>query len=291
MTVDRLTSLAAAFCLLACSTPLSALEGPKECNVTIKLPDFEDHADRDPPRVYSLKIDGKDYTEPRPKPRSEVKLKLKPAPGKDTAEMVMTFWPVIYSKTVRTKRVKLKPGEEVVVDFTVEDKETPDIYEPIYYPSPKSLQVDICKFAKITSKDTVMDIGCGDGRLVITAVKEFKAKKGLGLDIKDDLIKLCQANARKDKVTDRAEFKVADALKLKPSDISEASVVFIYLGEDLSGRLEPLLRKLKPGSRVVSLDFPIGKWAPDETKKIVARNDKGIEYTYTLYLWNIKAEK
>ncbi len=288
--MSRLTAMSlAALLAFTAGGPEGRAADDDDKNVTIKVPDYDEYPDRDPPRLYSLKIDGKDFTNPKPKPMSEFKLKVAPAAGKDTVEFVMTYYPVVYSKTVRTKKVKMKAGEKVVVDFNVEDKATPDWYEPIFYPSPRTLMTAICKFAKVTEKDTVMDIGCGDGRLVITAVKDFKARKGFGLDINADLIKLCQANAKKEGVAEKAEFKVEDALKMK--DASHASVVFIYLGEDLSARLEPLLKKLKPGSRVVSLDFPIGKWKPDSTKKIVAKNDRGTEHTYTLYLWNIKETK
>ncbi len=290
--MDRLTAVSLA-ALLALSagcrdTPPPPGPGePEKADLTVLVPEYVERPDSSPPRLYSLKIDGKDFTEPKPKPKEKITLTVTPAPGKDTVEVVMTFYPVPYSKTVRKKLVKLPPGKKVTVDFNVEDKETPDWYEPIFYPSPRSLMREACLLAKVTEKDTVMDIGCGDGRLIITALKEFKAKKGIGLDINPDLVKLCQENALKEGVADRAEFKVEDALKMK--DVSHADVVFIYLGEDLSARLEPLFRKtLKPGARVVSLDFGIGSWKHDDKKTHKAFNDHKRESDHTLYLWTIK---
>ena len=145
------------------------------------------------------------------------------------------------------------------------------------------------ELAKVGPKDTVMDIGCGDGRLIFAAVKQFKAKKGIGIDIKPELVELCKENAKKEGVADKTEFTVQDALKL--TDVSHASVVFLYVGEDLGGRLQPLLQKtLKPGARVVSLTFPVGNWKPDETKKITAKNLHDEEQEFELFLWTIKAK-
>jgi SAM-dependent methyltransferase len=285
--VTRITALALAGLLALPAGDIAGRAADDDKNVTIIVPDYGEYPEKDPPRLYSLKIDGKDFTRPKPEPKSRMMLKVAPQPGKDTVEFVMSFYPVAYSKTVRTKRVKMKAGDKVTVDFTKEDRETPDWYEPIFYPSPRSLMLEICKFAKVSSKDTVMDIGCGDGRLVITAVKDFKAKKGIGLDIKPELVKLCKENAEKAFVSRKTEFRVEDALKMK--SVADIDVVFIYLGEDLSARLEPLLRKtLKPGARVVSLDFPIGKWKEDMKKEVVARSDRGKEHTYTLFLWTIR---
>src|SRR5262245_1736793 len=132
-----------------------------------------------------------------------------------------------------------------------------------------------------------MDIGCGDGRLVITAVKKYAAKKGFGIDIRQELIDLCNSNAKKEGVADRVEFTVQDALKM--TDVSHVSVVFLYLGEDLSRRLQPLLQKtLKPGARVVSLDFPIGDWQHDTLKPVTAKNNYGRDQTFELRLWKVK---
>jgi precorrin-6B methylase 2 len=144
--------------------------------------------------------------------------------------------------------------------------------------------------AKVTKGDVVMDIGCGDGRLVIQAVKEFGAKKGIGIDINPDLIKKCKENAKKAGVADRVEFRVGDANKLK--DVSEASVVLLYLGDFLNLKIRPALRgSLKPGSRVVSHRFKMGDWAPDKTETQLLKNNYDMDEEYVLHLWTIKPKK
>jgi SAM-dependent methyltransferase len=285
--------LLAIIALPGCSTS-PAPSGPpdpeksEEAAITILVPIYIERQDTEPKRLFTLTLNGTDITEPKPPPMGKRTIRVKVDPEKPTAELVMTFWPKQYSKTVRTKRVQLTPGKEVFVDFDVEDPQTPDVYEPIFEGSPMSLMREVCRIAQVTDKDVVMDIGCGDGRMVLTALADFKARKGIGLDINPDLIKACQENAKKKGVADRAEFRVADALKLKPEDVAEASVVFIYLGEDLSSRLEPVLRKLKPGSRIVSMDFAIGKWKPDSTETFNAPDDFDREYPHRIMLWKIK---
>ena len=143
-------------------------------------------------------------------------------------------------------------------------------------------------FAAVGPDDVVYDIGCGDGRLVIQAVKFFGAKKGVGIDIRDSLILECLKNARREEVSDKVEFRVADALKIK--DFSEASVVLLYLGDFLNHKLKPTLQgTLKPGSRVVSHRFLMGDdWPPDESITITATNNYGKQEEYHLHLWTIK---
>ena len=261
--------------------------GPGETNLTLLLPDYVEVPDRDPPRLFQLTIDGKDFTEPKTKGKKTVA--VRPAEGKDTVEIVLVFYPATYSKTIRTKKVKVEAGKLAEIDLRVEDSATPDRYEPIYFPAAASLMEAMNKLASVTPADTVMDIGCGDGRLVFTAVKKFGAKKGFGIDILPELVQLCKENAKKEGVADKTEFSVQDALKLE--DVSHISVVFLYVGEDLGRRLQPLLQKtLKPGARVVSLDFPVGDWAEDKLESIKAKTDRGTEQEYKLRLWTVKAK-
>ena len=123
--------------------------------------------------------------------------------------------------------------------------------------------------------------------MVIHAVKEFGARKGVGIDLLPELVKLSRANAKQAGVDDRVTFLQKDALTIK--DFSEASVVFLYIGERLNVKLRPTLQKtLRPGSRIVSHRFLMGDWKPDRTETIRARNNAGNLTTFKLHLWTIK---
>lgn len=120
--------------------------------------------------------------------------------------------------------------------------------------------MEMLKMAKVTPKDVVYDLGCGDGRIVITAAKTFGAR-GIGIDIDPDRIKESNENAVKAGVADRVKFIQQDIFK---ADLSEATVVFLYLLSELNEQLRPkLFRELKPGTRVVSHEFDMGEWKPD----------------------------
>jgi uncharacterized protein (TIGR03000 family) len=156
-------------------------------------------------------------------------------------------------------------------------------HNPPYVPTPESVVAEMLKFAGVKSGDVVYDLGCGDGRIPIAAVKDFKAKKGVGIDIDPKRIKESVENAKKAKVEDKIEFREGDVLKLK--DVSEANVVTLYLFPEVNEALAPMLRRsLKPGSRIVSHDFRMGDWQPE--KEITVKDVEGQEHT--LFLWTIK---
>jgi ubiquinone/menaquinone biosynthesis C-methylase UbiE len=132
--------------------------------------------------------------------------------------------------------------------------------------------------AEVTSNDVVYDLGCGDGRIVITAAQKYGAR-GVGVDIDPERIKESEENAKKAGVTKLVSFKVQDATKV---DVSPASVVTLYLLSSSNLKLRPILtRQLKPGSRIVSHAFSMGDWEPFKTDTF--QDDNG--YTRTLYLW------
>ncbi|MBM4072058.1 MAG: class I SAM-dependent methyltransferase [Planctomycetes bacterium] len=134
----------------------------------------------------------------------------------------------------------------------------------------------MCRLASIGDKDVVYDIGCGDGRLVITAVDTFNARRGLGIDIDPQLVELSKKNSARAGTGDRVAFRQQDALAIE--DFSEATVVFLYLSDELNMRLRPVLRRtLKPGARIVSHRFRMGDWKPDASGG-----------DHDLYLWNIE---
>lgn len=259
----------------------------EDFNLELELPEsvFADWGTEYGPKI---EIDGKDYS--RFGEGTRVRCTVMPKKGKETVTVKFTFWPFAYSKTVRTKIVKIDPAKVTKVSLAKEDKATPDEIYPIYVPTPQEVVDEMCKLAKITKNDVACDIGCGDGRLCITAVKKFGAKKAIGWDIAKERIDECIENAKKEKVTDKVVFEIKDALKIK--DFSDVTVVFLYVGEDLGEKLEPVLRKtLKPGARVVSHRFPVGGWKPDREVKIKAKSLYGTESEYTLLLWEVGKPK
>jgi len=136
------------------------------------------------------------------------------------------------------------------------------------------------KLASVTSSDYVIDLGCGDGRIVITAAKEFKAR-GFGVDLDPQRIRESNQNAAKAGVTDRVKFKVADIMV---TDIREASVVALFLLDSVNLRLRPrLFAQLKPGARVVSNTFHMADWKADKT----VRHRRA--YERIIHLWIIPA--
>ena len=178
--------------------------------------------------------------------------------------------------------------------LTAQDKPKakPEIEVP-YVPTPEKVVTEMLKLAAVKAGDTVYDLGCGDGRIVITAVQDFKAGKGLGLDFNPERLKDCAANIKKAKLSEetlrKLTFKQGDVLKLTDKDFAGVDVVTLYLLPEVNRRLKPVLLKgLKPGARVVSHDFDMGDdWLPEKTVSVL--DESGLEHT--VYLWTIKAKK
>jgi SAM-dependent methyltransferase len=169
-------------------------------------------------------------------------------------------------------------------------KDEPKIIVP-YVPTHHKVVEAMLKLAAVKEGETVYDLGCGDGRIVIAAVKDFKAKKGLGIDFNPERLKDCTASVAAAKLTADQEksltFKQGDVLKMTPDDFKGVDVVTLYLLPSVNRELKPVLLKgLKPGARVVSHDFDMGEdWKED--KKIEVDADR----THTVYLWTIPAAK
>jgi len=144
--------------------------------------------------------------------------------------------------------------------------------------TPQDVVDRMLDLAGVTNKDVVYDLGCGDGRLVVTAAKRFGAR-GVGVDIDPERIAESQANARAAGVEGMVTFKQQDALA---TDVSEATVVTLYLLSSSNLRLRPLLtRQLRPGARIVSHTFSMGDWEPAKVDTFRDANGS----TRTLYLW------
>jgi uncharacterized protein (TIGR03000 family) len=204
-------------------------------------------------------------------------------PGKKYSYVMVAVWePNNYTRITRTRKVFVEAGKETAVDLREKDPKTPDDIFVRYVPTPDAVVEAMCKLAGVGKDDVVFDLGCGDGRIVVTAVAKFNAKKGVGVDLDPERIKDSKETAKRFKVEDKVEFRQADVLKL--DDLSSASVVMLYMGEDLNLALRPILQKtLKPGSRVVSHRFTMGDWKPDKTETVAA----GLR-SIQIHLWTIK---
>ena len=157
-----------------------------------------------------------------------------------------------------------------------------------YVPTPKIVVDEMLKMAGVNANDFVVDLGSGDGRMIITAARDFKAS-GLGVDIDPKLVELANRNARNEAVGDRAKFIEQDMFK---ADIGKATVVTLYVLPDFMEKLRPkLLRELKPGARIVAHDYFMTEWYPDRQAELNVPEKKaanGTEKAY-LYLWTVPA--
>jgi SAM-dependent methyltransferase len=263
--------------------PAAAAGGPETATLELGLPASAAPPPYAPGRVSKLEIDGKDYSTPRSTRRSVV---LPVRQDAAAVTVVYTYWPTIYMRVVRTKRVRVERGKLVKASLAKADEEFPDKMWVIYVPTPPAVVEAMCKLAKVGKDDVVYDVGCGDGRLVIHAVKQWGAQKGVGIDLVPELVQQCRLNARAAGVGDKVTFLEKDALAVK--DFSEASVVLLYLSNPLNEALRPALRKtLKPGARVVSHRFVMGDWKPDKTVTLQARDNRGRPRTFKLHLWTV----
>ncbi|MBX9580939.1 MAG: class I SAM-dependent methyltransferase [Gemmataceae bacterium] len=165
----------------------------------------------------------------------------------------------------------------------------------VYVPTKPEVVKKMLELAAVKEGDTVYDLGCGDGRIVISAVKDFKAGRGLGLDYDPERLKDCEKSLDEAKLSPdqrkKLTFKQGDVLKMKPEDFKDVDVVTLYLYQQVNVRLKPVLKAgLKPGARVVSNTFSMGEdWPPEKTERVKAKNEFG-ETEYTVYLWTIKGE-
>ena len=144
-----------------------------------------------------------------------------------------------------------------------------------YVPTPQEVVDKMLEMAKVTSKDVVYDLGCGDGRIVITAAQKYGCR-AVGIDIDPQRIKEATANISAAKVSDKVRLIEGDLFE---TDISEATVVTLYLLTRLNEKLKPkLLKELRPGTRVVSHAFDMGDWSPEAKSQVGASS---------VFLWRI----
>lgn len=148
-----------------------------------------------------------------------------------------------------------------------------------YVPTPQDVVERMLALAGVTAADVVYDLGCGDGRIPITAALKYGAR-GVGVDIDPQRIEESKANARAAGVEHRVEFRLQDAMTV---DVSKATVVTLYLLSSSNEQLRPILtRQLKPGARIVSHAFSMGpSWPADRIEQFTSAQGDRV----TLYLW------
>lgn len=158
---------------------------------------------------------------------------------------------------------------------TAAPSRTPDV---IFVPTPQDVVDAMLKVAKVGPDDVLYDLGSGNGIIPVTAARQF-GTRGVGIDIDPTRIAEANANAEKNKVTDKVKFIQGDLFE---QDLSEATVISLYLLNSLNLKLRPKLLELKPGTRIVSHAFDMGDWAPEQTINVDGR---------MVYFWTVPEKK
>ena len=152
--------------------------------------------------------------------------------------------------------------------------------------TPDNVTLEMLRVAQVGPRDHVIDLGSGDGRIVITAARRFGAT-GLGVEIAPDLVRQSLRNAQDAGVADKVKFLEQDLFK---TDISGASVITMYLLPEVNLQLRPSVLALKPGTRIVSHDWDMGDWKPDQTTVVAVPDKKvGLEKSSKVHLWVVPA--
>ncbi len=149
----------------------------------------------------------------------------------------------------------------------------PDV---VFVPTPQEVVDQMLKVAKVGKGDVLYDLGCGDGRTVISAAK--LGARAIGIDINPVRIKESEDNAASQGMTGKVTFKNADLFE---TDFKDATVVTLYLLPSLNLKLRPKIWQLKPGTRIVSHDFDMGDWKPEQTIDLDG---------HTVYFWTVPAK-
>ena len=155
-----------------------------------------------------------------------------------------------------------------------------------FVPSPMIVVERMLQLAEVKKDDLLYDLGSGDGRIVIQAAKQF-GTRGVGIDMNPELVEKARANAEKEGVGHLVEFRAADGLTV---DISQATVVTLYMFKWFNNQMRPRLQRLKPGARIVAHDFDIDDWKPTKVETVDASSDPETYFaeSRTLFLWKIE---
>lgn len=155
-----------------------------------------------------------------------------------------------------------------------------------YVPTPWNVVDAMFKLGAVGGNDVVIDLGSGDGRIVIAAAKQFGAR-GMGVDLDDNLVRTAQREAVRQGVGDRVSFIKEDLFFV---DLAKASVITLYMSESVNLRLRPALFKLRPGTRVLSHDFDMAQWLPDDKMTVPVPNKPYGAPKSDIFLWVIPAD-
>jgi cyclopropane fatty-acyl-phospholipid synthase-like methyltransferase len=157
-----------------------------------------------------------------------------------------------------------------------------------FVPSPMLVVERMLQLAEVRKDDILYDLGSGDGRIVIEAAKKFGVR-GVGVDLNPTLVEQAKRRATEEGVSHLVEFRAADGLTV---DISQATVVTLYMFKWFNNQMRPKLQRLKPGSRIVAHDFDIDDWKPTKIEYVNPGDDRAAEFSEprTLYLWKIDSE-
>ena len=155
-----------------------------------------------------------------------------------------------------------------------------------FVPSPMLVVERMLQLAEVRKDDILYDLGSGDGRIVIEAAKKFGVK-GVGVDLNPTLVEQARRRAAEEGVSHLVEFRAADGLTV---DISQATVVTLYMFKWFNNQMRPKLQRLKPGSRVVAHDFDIDEWKPTKIEYVNPAEDPSAELNEprTLFLWKVE---
>jgi len=157
-----------------------------------------------------------------------------------------------------------------------------------YVPTPQNVVDEMLRLADVRPEDFVIDLGSGDGRIVLTAARRYNAH-GVGFDIDEELVDLSNEKAREEGLSERVNFRVQD---VTTAPVDRASVLTLYLLPGMNKILQPrLFNELKPGARIVSHDFELGDWKPDRQVSIDVAEKYGTPGAWksTIYLWIVPA--
>ncbi|HKB03685.1 MAG TPA: TIGR03000 domain-containing protein [Gemmataceae bacterium] len=246
------------------------------------------------PNKITLKVEGKELDANEKAAKEGVRVLVTPPleQGKTYAYKIESvIEPNNYTKIERTREITFKAGEEVTVDLRKKDDKIKDNVVIRWVPTPKVVVKDMCELAKVGKDDVVIDPGVGDGIMIITAVQDFNAKRGIGVDLAADKVKETQQNVEKAGLKDKITVKQGNALELTADDLKDVTVVMLYMGNELNIRLRPILwEHLKPGARVVSHRFIMGDWKPDKSVTVTREGDYGVE-DFHLHVWTITGKE
>jgi uncharacterized protein (TIGR03000 family) len=219
--------------------------------------------------------------------------------GRGFYYVVRATWQEKGKRIDREQEAHVRAGQETTLVFsTQEEKESTTSQEParppqateqkkrtpdvVFVPTPQEVVDKMLELAEVKKGDVVYDLGCGDGRIVVTAAKKYGCK-ATGFDIDPERVKESLDNVKKNHVENLVRIRQADVFTL---DLRPASVVALYLLPQLNVKLMPQLAQLKPGSRIVSHDFDMRGAKPKREVKVMVDGEE-----HTIYLWTVPWEK